>query len=152
MSNLAKRGIPGYEVSTTTGRIPAEETLTGLISHTNNTKIVTGDADVDLTKVRIGDYIYANSVLRKITEIDVDKKKMLVESTFGGDLTNADFKVCRGGVYRRVKIENTHASAASTVLGASVKAGKIVEYYEPGGLDPLFFDATSSELSITTQK
>lgn len=145
-----KPGLPGALSTSSAARLPAEVTMTGLISHVNSTKLVTGVGTLFLKELKVGAYIYANGVLRKITYIESDTR-LTVESTFGTDLNSVALKVCESAIYRRIRIENVHASAAASVLGQALPAGKHVEYYEPAGLEPLFYDGTSSTLLISTQ-
>lgn len=146
-----KPGVPGVLSSSTAGRLPAEVTQTGTISHADTSLLVIGTGTLFTSKLKVGQWIYANSVLRKITSIESDTR-LLVDATFGATLTDVLLKTCESAVYRKIRIENVHASVASTVMGQSVPAGKAVDFYEPAGLEPLFYDGTSSTLLISTIK
>ena len=101
-----KPGVPGVLNTSSAGRLPVEVTETGTISHTNNTLLVIGVGTLFSSKLKVGQWIYANSVLRKITHIESDTR-LLVDATFGADLTGADLKTCQSGVYRNKNREGT---------------------------------------------
>lgn len=149
MSVNYRPGVPGVLTTSSAGRLPAEVTKTGTISHDDTTTLVRGDGTLFLSELKEGMWIFANSVLRKITHIESDTR-LRVTSTFGTTLTDEDLKTCESAAYRYVRIENVHASAAATVLGQSVAAGKHVEFREPAGVEPLYYDGTSSTLLIST--
>lgn len=149
MSANLKPGIPGVISTSTSGRLPAEVTKTGTISHENATTLVIGVGTLFMSELKVGQWIYANSVLRKITDLE-SNTRLQVNATFGGTLSGVALKTCESGAYRFVRIENVHASVAATVLGVSVPAGKHVEYKEAAGVEPLFYDGTSSTLLIST--
>lgn len=149
----SKFGIPNWEgEKSDKSTIPAPETLTGTISHTNGTVVVTGTGTKFMSELQDGQYIYANDVVRRI-EQRIDDTRLLVKSTFGANLSNVDLKMSRPGIYRKVSIKNTGANDG-TLFGNDFPAGETVNFFEEAGLTPIVYDAqtVSTTFLISTQE
>lgn len=151
-----KIGIPEFGgAKTAPGTIPVAETLTGTISHTNNALSIIGIGTKFTSELQVGQYIYANNIVIKVTGIR-DDLYATIEKTFGTTFSAQPVKMCRAGVYRYIRIDNAHASAVGKIQGNftlnDIPAGKFVEFTEEAGLAPLAYDGTGSTLLVSTMQ
>lgn len=166
----SKIGIPDYlGPKTAAGVIPAEETtflaadghtkttFTGTITHASTTPdaygkgIVTGTGTLFIDQLEELHYIFANGEVRKIERIE-SNTRLIVSTPFGATFATIAIKISRPCIYRYVKIENAHASAAALVQKLSLPAGKFVQYRAEGGLAPITYDGSSSSLLISVME
>lgn len=151
MSMDKQIGVPGFSSSVTNkSTFPAPSTKTGTIDHDNTSKWIVGTGTAFLTECMVGDYLYANDELRKITDID-SNTRMQVESAFGANLNDVDVKIVKAGIYRHVGFKNI-GGVDGELDGNAFPSDEAVNYNWDAGLAPIAYDATGTEYLITTIK
>jgi len=140
-------GTVSSAVLPTIGTIPLGRTLTGQILSTG--KDVRGDAATNfIDEVHLGDFIYAQNVLRQVTNV-LSKNMLVLRNAFPADIAAAiNLVVCKPQRFKRIRAKCTHATVAAVLQEAAFKVG---DEFENGGA-PISYDGTGSEISFTVHE
>lgn len=134
------------------GTFPLPATMTGTITSdpastgTDNQKVVFGTGTLFTSEVRIGDYIYAGDVVRKVVAI-ANNTQLTLEYKFPSAVSAAALKIVRPGRFRRIKAKNTGAGVA---IYQEAKMGTAEESDRASsmGLTPVSYDVSGANGEI----
>ena len=95
--------------------------------------------------LRVGDYIYLQGVIRKIITVWDSKLAIELDYAFPSAITAQNVYITQTVPYRHVKVEGAGAANTATVQGVVLKSGGFVEFNEPAGISPIFYNASGGD-------
>ncbi len=144
---LIPRYITGVAGFATVGTLPVGITKTGTFSSVGT--IVTGVGSKFTTELVGGDWLYSSTSkeLREVGWISkYDTGLTLKTSAFTAPAAGDNVVVCKT---RYTGVMITVSGAANvTINGSTYKPGEVISYTDSDGIDPIYYDATGSEITF----
>lgn len=128
--------------------------ITATQSAANAKHLVLSSANWASEKLQVGDCIYIQDVLRQVVTIWESKTLIELDYAFPATVTAVNVFVTQPIANRHVKVEAVGAANTATVNGVALPNGESVEFHEPAGIAPIYYDAdgATEQLKFTVSQ
>jgi len=136
------RGVYGSTLPAK-GTIPFYIPIAGTITSGPNRMILGSGTTFLTSNIKVGDFIYAVDVVRRVKAI-ISDTLLELEYDFPAAVTNQPLRVCKANAFRMVYAKSTGAAAVTKLQEAPLAVG-----CEANFSAPVSYDATAGEISFT---